>query len=171
MTMPKAPKRPTLFAVFDILKYVGILLLVLMFINFNAKLANQAKVTKDVAANTNTVVKGQNDILDAIKRLALDSKLTSDQKTNTIICMLQVPISQRTTDTQEQCKKQSEIIPTEQLHSASTPSQTTSTTTTNTTTNNSSTTNTQTVPPKSSDNSFSERLGGALQGILQVVGL
>lgn len=55
--------------------------------------------------STNKVVKGQTDILNAIKQLASDSKLDNNVKTNIIICMLQVPVAQRTTDLQEQCRK------------------------------------------------------------------
>lgn len=70
----------------------GLFILVLMFINFNIKFAE--------------IVKGQNDILEAIKLQTIDNKLTSEEKTSIIICMLQVPINQRTTDVLSNCRKQ-----------------------------------------------------------------
>lgn len=69
-------------------------MLVLMFVNFNVKFAN--------------IVRSQNDILEAIKRQTVDNKLTSEEKTSTIICMLQVPISERTTNVLNSCRKQAQ---------------------------------------------------------------
>lgn len=93
---------------FNFLIAVGVFILIIMFINFNSIVADNAKDTKDISANTNKTVKSQGDILDAIQKLAIDNKTTSDQKTDIIICMLQVPVSQRTTDTVNQCKQQVE---------------------------------------------------------------
>lgn len=60
--------------------------------------------TNATTQNTNDIVHGQTDILNAIKKLANDTKLDSNEKTNIIICMLQVPIAERTADLQEKCR-------------------------------------------------------------------
>lgn len=92
-----------------------IVVLILLFIFFaqgNVKFEKEnqqlLKSTNQTTQNTNNIVKGQTDILNAIKKLANDTKLDSNEKTNIIICMLQVPVAQRTTDLQEKCRKQVE---------------------------------------------------------------
>jgi hypothetical protein len=97
-----------IFPALDVLKFLGIIILLFMFIRFNAAVANNAKQTRATADQTNRIVKSQNEILDAIKQLALDNKITSEQKANLIICMLQVPVDQRTTDTLAQCRRDAE---------------------------------------------------------------
>lgn len=62
------------------------------------------KDTEVAVKNTETIVSKQDETLDAIKQLALDSKLTSKQLGDTIICMLLVPFSQRTAGTQDNCR-------------------------------------------------------------------
>lgn len=94
------------FQVLDIFKAVGLLVLIVMFVNFNLKLADSVQAARTTANSTNKIVKSQNDILNAIKKLAEDNKRTSEQKTDIIICMLQVPVNQRTTNTVEGCRKQ-----------------------------------------------------------------
>lgn len=93
--------RANMAGMLEIAKAMGLLVLVIMFINFNTKVAEQTKNTRDI-------VKSQNQILEAIKQQAIDNKLTSEQKTSIIICMLQVPISQRTTDILNNCRSQAE---------------------------------------------------------------
>lgn len=78
-------------------RVLGVLILVIMFINFNSQLAAQTQ-------NTREVVKSQNEILEAIKQQAIDNKLTSEEKTSIIICMLQVSIEERTTDVLNNCR-------------------------------------------------------------------
>lgn len=62
--------------------------------------------TAKTAANTQSIVRSQNDILSAIKQVTEDTQLTAEQQTNIIICMLQVPQPQRTTDTANHCRKE-----------------------------------------------------------------
>lgn len=61
--------------------------------------------TNAVTKATNDIVDGQTTILNAIERVARDSKLTTETQTKTIICMLQVPVEQRTTDFETRCRK------------------------------------------------------------------
>jgi hypothetical protein len=74
----------------ELVVYLGIPVLVFMAIHYNTKLGD--------------VVAGQSSILQAIQKVTTDTNLTAQQQTDTIICMLQVPISQRTTDTKNQCR-------------------------------------------------------------------
>lgn len=62
----------------------------------------------DTSRNTETIVAKQDQTLEAIKQTAEDNRLLSDQKTNIIICMLLVPIEQRTADIVNNCRKQAE---------------------------------------------------------------
>lgn len=64
--------------------------------------------TSVAVKNTEVIVSKQDETLDAIKNLAIDNRLSSDQKTNIIICMLQVPVSQRTTDTEQDCRSRAQ---------------------------------------------------------------
>lgn len=99
-----------------------IIVLLLLFAYFaygNYRFQNENRVllenTNKTTQNTNDIVHGQTDILNAIKKLANDTKLDSNEKTNIIICMLQVPVSQRTNDLQAQCRKQVESQLTNQV--------------------------------------------------------
>lgn len=72
---------------------------------------NQLTQTRRVAANTaelvnntNQLIKSQGEVLDAIKGVTNDTKITAEQQTTIIICMLQVPVSQRTTNLQQECR-------------------------------------------------------------------
>lgn len=126
--------------------------LILMFINFNAKVVEQTKTTQNI-------VKSQNQILDAIKQLALDNKITSEQKANLIICMLQVPVAQRTTDTVENCRKQVEGQVTKPISSSPEKGSTAS---------ESQTTNTSSNAPK---RSFISPVVDVVNSVLQKVGV
>lgn len=90
--------------VLDVLKIVLFLVLIVMFINFNRQVAIQAAATQKIAQSTNSVVRGQADILNAIKQVTDDTHTTAADQTAIIICMLQVPVYQRTTDLQMQCR-------------------------------------------------------------------
>lgn len=90
--------------------FLGMWILIMLFINFNKRVADNAKAAKDTTAVTQQIIKNQDKTLQAIKDLATDNKLTSKQLGDTIICMLQVPIAQRTTDVQEKCRKQAQNI-------------------------------------------------------------
>lgn len=72
---------------------------------------NQLAETRRVAANTaklvtatNHLVENQGQVLTAIKGVTDDTKITAEQQTAIIICMLQVPVNQRTTNLQQQCR-------------------------------------------------------------------
>lgn len=65
----------------------------------------------ETASNTKAIVSKQDETLRAIQKVAEDNRLISDQKTNIIICMLQVPVDQRTTDTLNDCRKTSSAEP------------------------------------------------------------
>jgi hypothetical protein len=95
-----------LLQILDIIRFVLVLFLIAMFVNFNAKIANQTAQTQIAANNTSTLVKSQARILDAIKAVTDDTHTTAAQQTAIIICMLQVPVDQRTTDLQQQCRSQ-----------------------------------------------------------------
>ena len=71
-----------------------------------AKTNQLAENTAELSTSTNKIVKSQTDILNAIKQVTDDTKLTAQQQTNIIICMLQVPVTERTTDLQSQCRSQ-----------------------------------------------------------------
>lgn len=76
-----------------------------MFINFNVRIAENSNETKMLTIQTADLVKSQDSILSAIKQVTEDTKLTAAQQTSIIICMLQVPVEERTTDLQSQCRK------------------------------------------------------------------
>lgn len=99
-----------------------IIVLLLLFVYFawgNHQFQAQNRTlllnTNKTTQNTNDIVHGQTDILNAIKKLANDTKLDSNEKTNIIICMLQVPVAMRTNDLQNQCRKQVESQLTNQI--------------------------------------------------------
>lgn len=100
--MPKIHLLPVL----TFIKYLIGFALLLMFINFNSRIADQTKGTNELALSTNKVVKGQDDILKAIRQVTEDTRITADQQTAIIICMLQVPIENRTTNLQASCRRQ-----------------------------------------------------------------
>ncbi len=64
-----------------------------------------SKDTKAIAENTNSIVNGQDDILRAIAKGTNQGNITAQQQTSIIICMLQVPIAERTTNLLEKCRK------------------------------------------------------------------
>jgi hypothetical protein len=88
-------KLATMFSVLDIAKFILLMVLLTMFVNFNARAAQQAEETKSIAASTNRVVKSQEDILQAIKQVTDDTRITAREQTAIIICMLQVETRER----------------------------------------------------------------------------
>lgn len=98
--------REKTILILEVVKFLLILVLVFMFMSFNRQVAQQTADTKAIAEGTNRVVKSQGDILNAIKQVTDDTKITAAEQTTIIICMLQVPIGQRTTDLQSQCRDQ-----------------------------------------------------------------
>lgn len=103
-------KRSRLLPFLEAVKYIFMFVLVLMFINFNTQIVKQTENTNKLAKSTNQVVKGQGDILKAIKQVTEDTRITASQQTSIIICMLQVPIAERSTDLQAQCRKEADAI-------------------------------------------------------------
>lgn len=83
----------------EVVIYLGIPILIMMAINANTQAIQQGKTT-------NQLIKGQNQILSSIKAVTKDTNLTAAQQTKIIICMLQVPVAQRTTDTETNCRTQ-----------------------------------------------------------------
>lgn len=106
MKLPKSPQSTTIFAGLNVVKFILVLLMVLMFINLNAEVARQSRSTESIARSTNQVVKSQEDILNAIKQVTDDTRITAEQQTTIIICMLQVPLAERSTDLENKCFKQ-----------------------------------------------------------------
>lgn len=94
-----------LSTILGVLTFILIILLTLMFINFNVKIAENSNETKQLTMQTADLVKSQDSILAAIKQVTEDTRLTAAQQTSIIICMLQVPVEERTTDLQSQCRK------------------------------------------------------------------
>lgn len=140
---------------------VGVWILVMLLIKFNTRVADSANSAKEAANATRQIVAKQDETLNAIRTLALDNKLLSEQKTNIIICMLQVPISERTTDTVTNCRKQAE--------SSTPPSQ--SANNQNTTLRSSQNTNSNTSNNNQQQNKTSSGGGGTSQPgtVMQVV--
>lgn len=79
--------------------------------------------TRATVRNTEVIVEKQDETLDAIRQLSLDNKLTSKQLGDTIICMLLVPVNQRTTQTQEECREQAVSQTPASNETGSTPTQ------------------------------------------------
>lgn len=100
-------KYITLFL--QIVSVVGWVAIVFVIISFSNNLSENTRQAKATATSTNNIVQSQNDILNAIKQLATDTKITSDEKTSIIICMLQVPVSERTTDVETNCRRKAQI--------------------------------------------------------------
>lgn len=91
------------------------IMIFIMLIFFGAAIVGFQKDNRQIlegiaktGENTETIVAKQDETLEAIKDTAEDNKLLSEEKTNIIICMLQVPVGQRTTDTVANCRRQSE---------------------------------------------------------------
>lgn len=62
--------------------------------------------TQATVKNTETIVVKQDETLEAIARLAADNKVSGDQLREILLCMLIVPIEQRTYDVANRCREQ-----------------------------------------------------------------
>lgn len=102
---------------------VVIFTLLILFAYFAYGNAQFQKDNRVLLTNTFSIVAKQDQTLDAIKSLSLDNKLSSKQLGDTIICMLLVPVSERTPDTQESCRKEAIARTPASASSGSTPSQ------------------------------------------------
>jgi hypothetical protein len=134
-----------------------VLVLVFLFIYFaigNVQFQKDNRqlieATKRSANNTEKIVTKQDETLQAIKDLATDNKLTAQQLGDTIICMLQVPVSQRTPNTKEDCQKKAVSVsqPSSETNSGTYPSANNQNTFQNTPSNNNK--NQGTAPPNPS---------------------
>lgn len=113
MKLPKPQlPHPTKRSVTVGLYILGFLLYgVVFFLGLNqlAETRRVATQTASISASTNQLIKSQNEVLSAIKGVTDDTKMTAEQQTAIIICMLQVPVEQRTTDLQANCRKQAGV--------------------------------------------------------------
>jgi hypothetical protein len=139
-------------------KRIPYILLVMLFLllvqsYFNSKQAAETtKQTKQTSQTTAALIKSQQKILDAIKESTENNQQISEHQANIIICMLQVPVAQRTTDLQQQCRAEVEAG---DKTSTVTPSQNSTPSASNSTPSNSITGNSTAAPasnPPSSDN-------------------
>lgn len=89
---------------------ITLFILFLYFAYGNAQFQRTNRVlleqTKSASQNTQTIVSKQDQTLAAIKQLTLDNKLSSKQLGDTIICMLKIPVADRTDDTATQCRQE-----------------------------------------------------------------
>lgn len=76
---------------------VGVTALLFMAIHYNTELGKQTVTTKEI-------VQSQSNILNAIRQVTSDTNVTAQQQTAIIICMLQVPLQNRTTDVLKDCR-------------------------------------------------------------------
>lgn len=83
---------------------IGVPLLLVMAIHANVIAAKQAKQTNSIVSNQVKLLNSNSDLLTAINNAIADNHTTSDQKANLIICMLQVPVEDRTTDVLNKCR-------------------------------------------------------------------
>lgn len=73
-----------------------------------SKTAEGVEIAKANTTDIKNILASQTDLLNAIRQVTIDNNLTAKQQTDIIICMLQVPVEQRTTDLKENCRKQVE---------------------------------------------------------------
>ncbi len=156
--------RANMAGILDMAKAVGLPILVIMFINFNTKVAEQTKNTRDI-------VKSQNQILEAIKQQAIDNKLTSEQKTNIIICMLQVPVNERTPDVLVNCRKNAEGTPTPLTSHQNSPSTPVPLTQQQTNTNNQQAANNNQTPRPGLVQQATDAVTNTVSGLIRSLGL
>lgn len=104
--------KKTVFHGDKIIRYplftIGIL--VFLFIYFAIGNAHFQSTNRDILNGIAGVQKKQDETLQAIKDITIDSRLTAEEQTKIILCMLQVPISERTPDVERNCRK--EVVPT-----------------------------------------------------------
>lgn len=116
-------KRPIAVATNFLNRNTGFLILVSVimfgFIAYaqSQDIKRQGRDIERTVETTATIVEKQDETLAAIQRVALDNKLISDQKTNIIICMLQIPQPERL-PAEQNCRKQIESTSTSPTPSA-----------------------------------------------------
>jgi len=94
----------------ETIKRIPYILIILTFIAvFTAyqsyrKTAETVEISKQNTQDIKTLLTRQSTILDAIKQVTTDNNITAKQQTDIIICMLQVPVEERTTDTVTGCR-------------------------------------------------------------------
>lgn len=81
------------------------ILIFLMLMFFGAAILGFQSDNRALLQDTKSIVSKQDLTLSAIEALARDTKIESKQKTDIIICMLQVPVGERTTETVANCRK------------------------------------------------------------------
>lgn len=89
-----------------VLIFVGMLFFGTAIIGFQQDNRDLLRDTKAIAERTEEIVSKQDETLEAIEQLALDNKISGDELKDILLCMLVVPIEERTTDTQEKCRKE-----------------------------------------------------------------
>lgn len=87
-----------------LLKEAMPIMIFIMLIFFGAAIIGFQKDNQRILKGVYTTVSKQDETLQAIEDLAKDSKLESDEKTDIIICMLQVSIAERTPETVANCR-------------------------------------------------------------------
>lgn len=90
---------------YKFLKEAMPVMIFLMLIFFGAAIIGFQKDNRALLQDTKSIVSKQDLTLSAIEALARDTKIESKQKTDIIICMLQIPVSERTTETVANCRK------------------------------------------------------------------
>jgi hypothetical protein len=100
--MTKLTKRQLTYSIY-ILGFILYGLVFFLGLNQLSETRRVATSTANLTKTTNQLIKSQNDILTAIQRVSTDTKLTAQQQTAIIICMLQVPQRERTPDIQQNC--------------------------------------------------------------------
>lgn len=116
-----------------------IVVLLILFAYFAYGNFQFQKNNQNILLGIASIQKKQDQSLQAIKDVTTDTRLTAERQTAIIICMLQVPIEQRTPNLLENCRQKSDRLPVSiiqqaaptiaQKPSASNPSQPSATTT------------------------------------------
>lgn len=108
MKLPRITKKHITYSLYAF----GMILYALIFllgINNMSETKRNTEAIKQTTSSTNKLVAGQSNILNAIKKVTQDTQLTAQQQTSIIICMLQVPQPERTTDIANDCRKQATV--------------------------------------------------------------
>lgn len=97
-------------------------ILIFIVIFFGAAILQFQEDNRKLLQNTNEIVVKQDQTLDAIKQLAEDSKISDEISRQIITCMLLVPVEERTTNTLNNCHKNtSQSVQSTQSAQPSTP--------------------------------------------------
>lgn len=90
--------RKHILPILEGVKYILVAVLAVLILTL---MVRQSEQTRDIKL----IVESQQQILEAIKESAEDANLTADQRTNIIICMIQVEIEARSPDVLNDCRK------------------------------------------------------------------